>query len=340
VCSAAISPPEFVLYSEEQYKTAGRHYQRWSEEGEVAWINGTELPTGRTVAVPASLAYLVHPAPRPEDFFTPASSNGLAAGPTLPRAILGALCELMERDSFLIAWMNRLPAVELDLSESGELPKTLLRHYARFSVEIRAFMLPTDLPASTIMAMSIDPRPDRPAHIVGLGCHPNPHVALRKALFELCQGRPAEAKRFSDKPPRDRLKHYQDVKTLDDHSAFHSLPEQLKEFAFLWDNSERACIEDFDNPSNDDVERDLARCVQTLTHNGHRVAYVDLTLPDVAACGIHVVRAIATGLQPIHFGHGQERLGGRRLFELPVRLGYAKSPTKAEELNPCPHPLA
>ena len=340
VCEAAISPPEFVLYSPQQYTKPEWPYQRWREEAKIGWIDGSELPQQRRVAVPASLTYLVHTPPQAEDAFTSATSNGLAAGMSLPAAVLAGLCELMERDAFLITWLNRLPATELDLRSSGELAARLQHHYARFSVQLRAFMLATDLPARTVVALSIDPDPARPAQVVGLGCHPDPRIALRKALFEVCQGRPAEARRFIDHPPRGRLKQYTDVKTLEDHSAFHSLPEQFREFEFLWKRGEHACIEDFSNPANGDPEHDLAHCVEALTGNGHRVAYVDLTLPDVAPCGIHVVRAIVTGLQPIHFGYDQARLGGTRLFELPARLGLAADLIDVDSLNPCPHPLA
>jgi ribosomal protein S12 methylthiotransferase accessory factor len=45
-------------------------------------------------------------------------------------------------------------------------------------------------------------------------------------------------------------------------------------------------------------------------------------------------------MQPIHFGHSSARLGGRRLFELPVKLGLLSRPRTEDELNPCPHPLA
>jgi ribosomal protein S12 methylthiotransferase accessory factor len=80
--------------------------------------------------------------------------------------------------------------------------------------------------------------------------------------------------------------------------------------------------------------------VEALTGAGCRVAYVDLTTDDVAPYGIRVVRTIATGLQPIHFGHGEERLGGRRLFEVPRALGHATASRTEADLNPCPHPLA
>ena len=97
---------------------------------------------------------------------------------------------------------------------------------------------------------------------------------------------------------------------------------------------------DLPNPSSGEVERDLDTCVAALAERGHRVAYADLTTDDVASCGIHVVRTLAAGLQPVHFGWGQERLGGRRLFELPARLGFGSAPRTEADLNPCPHPLA
>lgn len=335
-----ISPADCVLYSEQQYGMPGWQYQRWEEAQEVTWIQGTELPSGTPVALPASLVYLVSPAPRPEDFFAPATSNGLAAGSSVAAAVLSGLCELMERDALLITWMNRLPAIELDLEHSGGMAATVWRHYARFAVEVRAFLLPSDLPAAVVMALSLESDPRRPAQVVGMGCHPDPAVALIKALFELCQGRPSEASRFADKPPQGRLNGYEDVKTLDDHSAFAGLRERRAEFAFLGARGIGARVADLISPSDGDVERELDYCVRSLTALGSRVAYVDLTTPDVRGYGIHAVRAIATGLQPIHFGHGLARLGGRRLFELPQRLGFAETPLTPAELNPCPHPLA
>lgn len=337
---AAIHPAECVLYSGQQYKSKNWAYTRWQEDLDITWMRGVELPSGLEVAVPASLVYLVHPVPRQEDYFAPSSSNGLAAGSTLAGAILGGICELMERDALLIAWMNHLPAIELELNSAGSLASSVQKHYARFSVEVRAFLMASDLPAAVVLALSCDPDPRKPAQIVGMGCHPDPAIALTKALFEMCQGRPSEGKRFVDKPPRGRLNHYWDVKTLDDHSAFASLPEQHREFAFLWEQSRKAHISDLPNPSRGDAALDLDYCVGKLAAMGERVAYVNLTMPDVAGHGIHVVRTLVSGLQPIHFGYGEERLGGRRLFELPQELGFADRVRTVADLNMCPHPLA
>ena len=70
------------------------------------------------------------------------------------------------------------------------------------------------------------------------------------------------------------------------------------------------------------------------------MAYADLTMADIVDFGMCVVRAIATGLQPMHFGFGQERLGGRRLYDVPKAMGYATEVRSETDLNLCPHPPA
>lgn len=335
-----ISPPSCVLYSERQYATPDCSYARWTPEQEVAWIGGVDLADGSAVAIAASMVYLVFPPPRPDDYFAPSTSNGLAAGPTLAAAALSGLCEVMERDAMLIAWMNRLPAIELDFDDAATPEGRVHRHYAQFDVDVRAFLMPSDLPAATVMAISFQDDPTRPANVAGLGCHPDPRIALRKAVFELCQARPAEASRFMSKPPGGRLNRYEDVHTLDDHSAFVSQMERREEFAFLWRSGERKRIDELPNPSTGNVEHDLDRCTRELAAKGHRPAIVELTTPDLVDYGIHVVRVVVPGLQPVHFGHGEERLGGERLFTLPMQLGFAGAVREERDLNPCPHPLA
>jgi ribosomal protein S12 methylthiotransferase accessory factor len=322
----AITPADCVLYAEGQYARPDWEFRRFESDQPVTWIDGVAHPSGDPIALPASLVYLAFPPPRPEDAFAPATSNGLAAGLGLERATLGALCEVIERDAFLLTWLKRLPATELELDASGAVPAALLRHYAAMDVELRAFALPTDLPATVALAVAFEDRPELPAQVIGMGCHPSPQIALTKALFELCQARPAEATRFREDPPGGRLRGYEDVHTLDDHSAFAALPERRGEFAFLWASGATARLSDLADPSTGDPGADLARCATELAMAGHQAGVVDLTTADIETSGYRVVRAIAAGLQPIHFGFGKERLGGRRLG--------------GDDLNQCPHPLA
>jgi ribosomal protein S12 methylthiotransferase accessory factor len=191
-----------------------------------------------------------------------------------------------------------------------------------------------------MMAVALDKTGGGPGALVSLGCHLDPRRAVVKALLEMCQVHPGELRRYRDNPPAGRLKSYEDVKTLEDHSAFTGLPERIAEFSFLLENGVTQAIDALPNRSRDDVKADLDTCVQALTRAGCRVLYSDLTTPDVAEYGLRVVRTIATGLQPMHFGFGEDRLGGCRLYEVPRLLGIAPETRTERDLNPCPHPLA
>ena len=88
------------------------------------------------------------------------------------------------------------------------------------------------------------------------------------------------------------------------------------------------------------AEENLSFCRERLESSGSTVAYVDLTMPDLEPYPLSIVRTIATELHPIHFGFGEERLGGTRLFSVPRLLGYTDRDLTEADLNPCPHPLA
>jgi ribosomal protein S12 methylthiotransferase accessory factor len=336
----AITPADCVLYSEAQYAQDGFPFRPWTPDAEISWVGGTDLHSGEAVPLPAALVHLVYPMPRLEDHFTAVTSNGLSAGPTLARAILGGLYEVIERDALMITWMNRLPATELDVMDSRCHAATIIRHYRRFGVAVRLLKLATDQLPAVIMAVADDRDPARPARLVGMGCDLDPAVACDKAVFELCQARPSEAVRFREKPPAVRLKSYEDVKDLDDHPGFHAMRENLREFDFLADGARSVALADLASFATGDCEADVAAVVKRLRETGARAAYADITTPDVAEAGYRVVRAIASGLQPIHFGWGQARLGGRRLYDAPMRWGFARGPSTPETLNYCPHPLA
>ncbi|MDK8871777.1 YcaO-like family protein [Paracoccus sp. SSJ] len=335
----AITPADCVLHSEAQYR-AGLPYPRWSPATETSWIEGVELPSGRPVELPAGLVYLLSPLPRPQDHVAAVTSNGLAAGSDLTRAVIGGLCELIERDALMITWLNRLPATLIETPETGCMAAAIIRHYRRFGVVVRLLSLATDQAAFVVMAVAENPDPAQGARIVGMGCDPDPASAVDKAMFELCQARPSMISRLARSDAAERLRGPEDVRDLDDHPLYHALPRNLGAFDFLFASGSRVRLDDLPRPAVPDPEAVLARLVEVANAAGARIAYVDITAPDIAPLGPRVVRCFATGFQPIHFGHGEGRLGGRRLYEAPLRWGLRAEPLAEADLNPCPHPLA
>jgi ribosomal protein S12 methylthiotransferase accessory factor len=342
VCPAepgAITPADCVLHTPAQY-ASGLPYAQWSPETPTSWITGVELPSGAPVEVPAALVYLVSPMPRPEDHVAAVTSNGLAAGADLTRAIIGGLHEVIERDALMITWLNRLPATLIETPQSGCLAAAIIRHYARYGVKVRLLSLATDQAPTVVMAVADNPAGSAAARLIGMGCDLDPVAAVDKAVFEMCQARPSMAARMQAGDAAARLQRYEDARDLDDHPLFHAIAANGHEFDFLLASGRVVALDDMPRPDATTPEAALSVIVAAAVAAGSRVAYADITTSDIAPLGPRVVRCFITGLQPIHFGHGEGRFGGRRLFDAPVAWGLRRTPLEDKDLNPCPHPLA
>ena len=335
----AIAPPDFVLYSDTQYDRPGFRHVRWKPASEIGWLEVRELPGNTAVWIPSGLVYLNFSGQQEQDFLCPPTSSGSAAGPDLEHAILSGLLETAERDAFVITWMNRLPVPALDYSRLAGSCGIIRDYYARYGVEARAFLLATDLPLYAVMAIGLDHSPGGPAAVVGLGCALEPETALRRALFEICQVRPTERKKFATGDAA-KINAYSDVHTLEEHALYFTRHDHLHELEFLLSTPTTVNIEDLPDRSTGSVQGDLDYVTGALRDIGSRVVYCEVTTPDLKDFPIRVVRSLATHLQPIAFGHDQQRLGGRRLYELPQKLGYTAERRTEADLNPCPHPLA
>ncbi|MEL6681865.1 MAG: YcaO-like family protein [Pseudomonadota bacterium] len=335
----SIKPTDCVLYSDTQYAN-GCPFRSWGPEAVTSWIEGVELPSGAPVELPASQVYALGPPPRIEDFFVPSASNGLAAGRTLDDAVLSGLYEVIERDAFMLTWLNKLHAREIALPTFGCEAAGVIRHYQRFGVTLRLLSLHTDQAAFVMMAIAEDPQKGGIFRVIGLGCDCDPVVALDKAVSELCQLRAGMRMRMQVKDYADRLTQYEAVQTLNDHPLFHTIPAHAAEFDFLAGPTPPLNVHDLPKPSQTDTKAMISSLVNSAVSAGARVAFVDITPPDIAQLGPRVVRVVITGFQPIHFGFGQGRFGGRRLFEAPVAWGLRDTPLDETGLNLCPHPLA
>lgn len=229
----AVDPREFILYTEEQYRIGGFPYIRFDQELSLAWRGAVELPDGDVRQVPASLVYLRanllgdgHP-------LATATSNGLAAGVDLSAAILGGILEVVERDSFVNTWIDRLPARLLMPEGLPALEQAILDHYDQHCIDVRLYLLPTDQPVHVVMALAIHRTGEPPATCVGLGCSLEVSQARRKALFELCQVRHGETWRFYNNDGRSRLRTPADVRNAADHSGYYAIHGCAEAFRFL-----------------------------------------------------------------------------------------------------------
>jgi YcaO-like protein with predicted kinase domain len=157
----------------------------------IRWVEGRELSSGETVLVPYDAIVLgVAPAT-----FTPISqsTNGIAAGVDMDRALLHALCELIERDAVCLwgfkpdaaARATALDPASFDDSDVNQ----LVRQIAAAGYRIQLFDQTTNVGVPVIYAV-MSPLDGAELHFdvaSGAACHPIAAVAARKAIIEAAQ---------------------------------------------------------------------------------------------------------------------------------------------------------
>jgi ribosomal protein S12 methylthiotransferase accessory factor len=337
----SLDPAELVLYRREQYSELP--YTPYSGSTTLGWVEARSLVTGSPVLVPALAVRMGYILRSQEELICSTTSNGLATGPTLTAAVLRALYEVLERDAFLIAWMNRLPGQQVAPETH---PESTVRDvhcsYARRGVELRLYRLASDHPCHVLLSLAVQQGDDGPAAAVGLGADLDLARAATKAITETAQTRTGLRSRLHEPSTRSRIQRLvadpRQVGTIDDHALRYAHRDSMGAFSFLESGPDGS--REWTSSASAPVADQLQLLVEHFRAQGGDILYCNLTPPDMAKFGLHTARVIVRGFQPIHFGWNEARLGGRRLYELPSRLGITATPTGPADLNPDPHPLA
>ncbi|WP_437752995.1 TOMM precursor leader peptide-binding protein [Sorangium sp. So ce1389] len=318
-----IAPERLCLYDEAQYARPGFPFARLDPTTPIAWVLGRWLDTRAPVHVPALPTYYGNCA-EPGAYFCQVTSNGLAAGPTLEGASMGAALELIERDAFMISWLARRPGRRI-LPDDAVDPEVheVARQLAERGARIELYLLEAGIAVPVVMCVGYGDGKRWPGAVVSISAHLSPRTAIKKAILE--QGQignfvfrlmTGEDVAVPERP--------EDVRTIEDHAVYYLPPSRAAAFAFLRQGGTVTAAE-LEEPSEVSLS-ELARRVQAA---GMRVAIVDVTSPDLAATPFRVARAVGPDFQQIHFGHELARLGNPRL--------RAMAP---HGINPDPHPMA
>jgi ribosomal protein S12 methylthiotransferase accessory factor len=311
--SCAFDPHRLVLYDHEQYALPDFQFARYDEGLPIHWTLGRWLDTNESVYVPALTAFMNFPAP-PQAYFCQVTSNGLACGATFFDAALRALYEAIERDAFMLAWLSGASPVRLD--HDGSLPQLVqraLQQMSRFGAETELYLLDSAGEVPTVACLGIGDGNAWPGVTMGLATDADFDTALQRAVFEHSHCG-SYMRRLMESGEHRHLHKAEDVCSHVDHALYYLDPKRITAFERFRRSSTVVPLSRARESSL--REATLETVVQRLHGDGIRVAAADLTSPDVALAGLHVVRAFGTDLQPVHFGYGNRRLRNPRLQKL------------------------
>lgn len=311
--AAAFDPRWLVLYDEEQYDSPQFEFARYDEHVAIPWKRGTWLDTGEPVFVPAAAVFMNFPS-SPQAYFWQGTSSGLACGSTFMDAVRRALCEAVERDAFMLAWLAG--ASPPRLRDDGSLPaaaRSALLAVEGFGVKTELYVLEPLAGLAIVVCLGIGDGRSWPALTMGLAAHADFDVAAQQAVFEHthCGW---YMRRLMQQGAHERVLKAQDVRSNADHGLYYAHPRR----SAALERFRRSAAELSPAQARGQCAREqtLETCIAGLGEAGIRIAAADVTSPDVALAGLRVARVLGTYLQPVHFGYGKHRLQNPRLRAL------------------------
>jgi ribosomal protein S12 methylthiotransferase accessory factor len=329
----AVSPVDLVLYPDEQFDRQDFRCSRFSPHNKIPWIQGWDLYSGIPVLVPADFVY--YPPLRQYPLVL-GNSNGAAAHTDLVQAVLNGLFEVIERDAFLVMWLNKLSMPILDVKCLPFFFNESLNLIKEFGLEVKLVDLTNDLNVPVVVAACYNRIEAKfPGLVVGAGAHLDPEVAIKKALFEMEFG----LINVLEDPGKRKIIHPDRISASYEHPFVYLNPKMRKHWGFMISSTRKSVLtRSIRRSFKTNYLGSLKRIVRVLHSMNHRPVYVDITPPDINRLGLFSVKVLITGLQPLYF-MDNARLNLERLLTVRRYLGSGKKVVMASELNYAPHPL-
>ncbi len=316
--SNAVSLEKFRFFTEEQQQSRSEFSKnQFNEETEIYWVRAKEFTFGRSVLIPAQLVYVFFSNMYKEQpVFFETNSSGTASHSNKKEAQFRAIAEVIERDAFLLHWLNSITPKKIrkDSINSKEI-QDLIKNIEKQSFKLEILNLTTDIDIPVIVSIIHGSR-NRSFVAIGASCDFNITNALRKSLFEA-----ARVAQFFADPDQDQLKKsiekYPFFTTFKERHAWWTLPENQKHLNFLLSGKE-INLEDVQKREAKEPEKiseKLKLIKLILKEKGMDTYLVDITSKEAEGVGLYVQRAIIPDLIPIYFKEYAKPLRLKRIAE-------------------------
>jgi len=283
----------------------------------VRWVQGWSLTASEPTWVPAVMTWLHMPPLTRSERFTLPISTGCAAHTDLAAAVVGGLCEVVERDAISLVWLQKLALPPIDFT--GAPPEVLERLEAaeRDGRRYRFFDATTDLGIPTVYCLEIDERHDTLRQIVMCDCNLDPALSVMKILREVAASR-LGLETFGEIP--DDVSSFI---TVYDGAIYMGAPERSSSFDFLVDSATPPVrLVDMGVTGLRTPHDKLDFLVERLASRGCDVVAVDISTRESEMAGVHVVKVVVPQLVPLSFVHSARFLGSPRVVSAPAAMGH------------------
>lgn len=235
VCNRAINPKDFIFYDDTQYLKSGFPYAKYKPTHLIEWVEGVSLLNLKRVFIPAFAVYLgYNQSISHSNKYFPTPSSGLAVHKTKREAIASAIAELIERDTAIKVWLNKLsaPIVDISTTRSPRL-KELVSNVYKEGLKVTILLSSQELPVPSFIGIVYSEKDITPVVTFGLSAGVDIERTIQKSLEEALMVRCSleyMKQTYGEKVFRKRQKQ---VRSFFDHSLYYSSPDKRNCWGFM-----------------------------------------------------------------------------------------------------------
>lgn len=326
----AADPKMFSWFSQEQLNKSKYSKFRFTDQSKISWLMGHSLTRNKETLLPASLIYANYQAlSRNEPFIQIPISTGAACGPTPEFALYRGLCEVIERDAYIITFARNMPKRIIDVG-GDEYLCALKRRIERYNLEIHFILTTLDFPVTSVASILIDKTGSGPAVCAGLGSSMDPVRAIKTSALEAVRRHIAARDRFfRPKPLREPKRGSQDWFLLKKQLLWSS-PYMLQR-GLSYTKGKTILVEELPTAKETTDKDRLCKLTRQFHKMKYDVYYADVTIPEVKKMGLCVMKVLSPQMVPIWHDERYPYVSGERLWEIPKKFGIEGNHTVLED---------
>jgi thiazole/oxazole-forming peptide maturase SagD family component len=336
--AVALNPHVCVGLSSDARRSSTRI--AFNEQTRAMWIQAYSHSLKNAVYVPAQLVskkyFLdVRDASTEPTLFVPITT-GLATGENEVDALLGGALEIIERDAYMILWLNQLSLPRIPESYILEYADPLLQNLftlcSQNQLSVHCMRMITDAPTHAILTIVTDSKRGMSYTTLGMCAHRSLLHAIEKSLLEALRGRQnLIIKRFNSDLGEE--KKFDEI-TLNDRDVYWTQNNrgQLLSFLYAGEYERVPVVAPWEN---DTPQEHLARITAWCRDKKYDLLSVNLGTSKKNITPWHIHMMLIPQLQPMNGSEKYPYTDGIRLSEIPKQFGYTPRTPYIEH----PHPF-
>jgi thiazole/oxazole-forming peptide maturase SagD family component len=299
-----IIPFEYInMYSDSSYKELERlpppsSLSKPSKDDIIGWIKCPSLfRPNREIWMPAQSLFIGYKPniQRGEKRCLPGFSTGTASYPCPKGALLNAILEWVEIDALIVRWYTKKASPKLIIDDTTIIAnyEDMLGKKSKYKI-VPLYLTMPDLPIHVIGVFLVRKKKEVPYMLYGAQGHLDPTVGFYRALMEASAIFYLGMFGYFFMP----AEYFMDVENrpftdLDTNVVFFAHPTRTSQKKELIDDltgDSLIPLSSLDNLSARKTDSDLTYVVNHLSKVSKYAVYRDITPPEIADSGIHVLR--------------------------------------------------